>query len=52
MPPVQNTTEEVNDYLARAIDARSVQHLRDENCNGILLTFKDKSVENQVRCVK
>jgi hypothetical protein len=48
MPQVQKTTEEVNDYLARAIDARSVQHLRDENCHALLLTFKDAKVESLV----
>ncbi|GAB6028791.1 hypothetical protein CHUAL_004605 [Chamberlinius hualienensis] len=39
--------EEVNDYLARAIDARSIDQLRSEHCKRILLTFKKKTVEDK-----
>lgn len=37
--------DEVNDYLARAIDARSIDQLRSEHCERFLLTFKKSEVE-------
>jgi len=41
----KNTAEEVNDYLGRAIDARSIDRLRAEHCKRFLLTFRDPKVE-------
>jgi adenylate cyclase 5 len=35
----------VNDYLARAIDARSIDRLRTEHCKRFLLSFRDKEIE-------
>ena len=45
----KNTTEEVNDYLGRAIDARSIDRLRTEHCKRVLLTFREPSIEAKVR---
>ena len=39
---------EVNDYLARAIDARSIDRLRAEHCRRWLLTFRSKDIEKKV----
>ena len=36
---------QVNDYLARAIDARSIDRLRTEHCKRFFLTFRDKEIE-------
>ena len=44
----KNTGEEVNDYLARAIDARSIDHLRTEHCKRGFLQFRKSSVEEKV----
>ncbi|KAK9501069.1 hypothetical protein O3M35_002183 [Rhynocoris fuscipes] len=41
----KDTEEEVNDYLIRAIDARSIDQLRSDHCKPILLHFKKPSVE-------
>lgn len=40
--------DEVNDYLMRAIDARSIDHLRTEHCQSMFLIFKDSKVEKKV----
>jgi hypothetical protein len=40
---------EVNEYLARAIDARSIDQLRATHCKPFLLMFKDPQVEAKVR---
>ena len=45
----KNTAEEVNDYLGRAIDARSIDRLRSEHCKRFLLTFRDPKVEVKVK---
>ena len=39
---------EVNDYLARAIDARSIDRLRAEHCHRCLLTFRKPEIEEKV----
>ncbi|XP_030380284.1 adenylate cyclase type 6 [Scaptodrosophila lebanonensis] len=39
--------DEVNEYLMRAIDARSIDHLRAEHCQSLLLCFKDNALENK-----
>ena len=44
----RNTEEEVNDYLGRAIDARSIDRLRSDHCKRFLLTFRDANVEAKV----
>ena len=44
----RNTEEEVNDYLGRAIDARSIDRLRADHCKRFLLTFRDSNVEGKV----
>ena len=41
---------EVNDYLARAIDARSIDRLRAEHCRRWLLTFRKADTEAKVKC--
>lgn len=48
-PAAKNTSEEVNDYLARAIDARSIDRLRSQHCRLLLLSFKRPKVEEKVR---
>lgn len=40
--------DEVNDYLMRAIDARSIDRLRSEHCKSVLLSFKKASIEAKV----
>ena len=45
----KNTEEEVNDYLARAIDARSIDRLRTEHCKRFFLSFRDKEIEVSFR---
>lgn len=40
--------DEVNDYLMRAIDARSIDRLRSEHCKSVLLSFKKANVERKV----
>lgn len=40
--------DEVNDYLMRAIDARSIDRLRSEHCKSVLLSFKKASIERKV----
>ena len=41
----------MNDYLARAIDARSIDRLRAEHCRRWLLTFRKPEIESKV-CAK
>lgn len=40
--------DEVNDYLMRAIDARSIDRLRSEHCTSVLLSFKKADIESKV----
>lgn len=44
--------DEVNEYLMRAIDARSIDRLRSEHCKSILLSFKKSSIEQKVSVVQ
>ncbi|XP_023223232.1 adenylate cyclase type 5-like [Centruroides sculpturatus] len=44
---IKNPQEEVNDYLSRAIDARSIDRLRAEHCRRFLLTFHKPEVEEK-----
>jgi adenylate cyclase 5 len=44
---VKDTDAEVDDYLGRAIDARSIDRLRSEHCKRFLLTFRDSSMETK-----
>ncbi|XP_023178612.2 adenylate cyclase type 6 isoform X2 [Drosophila hydei] len=39
--------DEVNEYLMRAIDARSIDHLRAEHCQSLLLCFKSDALERK-----
>ncbi|XP_067645712.1 uncharacterized protein [Eurosta solidaginis] len=39
--------DEVNEYLMRAIDARSIDHLRAEHCQSVFLCFKDQALEKK-----
>lgn len=39
--------DEVNEYLMRAIDARSIDRLRSEHCDSFLLSFKKQSIERK-----
>lgn len=43
----KDTAEEVIDYLGRAIDARSIDRLRAEQCKRFLLTFRKPEVEKK-----
>lgn len=38
----------MNEYLMRAIDARSIDRLRSEHCQSVLLSFKKASIEKKV----
>jgi hypothetical protein len=40
--------DEVNEYLMRAIDARSIDRLRAEHCVPFVLTFREPKVEEKV----
>lgn len=40
--------DEVNEYLKRAIDARSIDQLRAEYCTPFILTFRRPDVEEKV----
>jgi len=40
--------DEVNEYLMRAIDARSIDRLRAEHCVPFVLTFRKPKVEEKV----
>ena len=44
----KTTAEEVDDYLARAIDARSIDRLRNQHCRRLLLTFNSPHIEQKV----
>lgn len=39
--------DEVNEYLMRAIDARSIDRLRSEHCKSLMLTFKKATIETK-----
>lgn len=41
--------DEVNDYLMKAIDARSIDRLRSEHCRPFTLSFRDENLEKKVR---
>lgn len=45
----KNPEDEVNEYLMRAIDARSIDRLRTEHCRTLLLNFRDPIKEGKVR---
>lgn len=47
-PDLKDPEDEVNEYLMRAIDARSIDRLRNEHCQVLLLIFKDKVKERKV----
>jgi adenylate cyclase 5 len=40
--------DEVNEYLMRAIDARSIDRLRAEHCKAFMLTFRRPDIEEKV----
>ena len=44
----KGVSEEVNEYLSRAIDARSIDRLRRENIHPVSLAFIDPQIENKV----
>ena len=44
--------DEVNDYLGRAIDARSIDRLRSEHVKRFLLTFRKRELEEKVGIMK
>lgn len=39
---------EVNEYLSRAIDARNIERLKNENIHPITLKFRDGELERKV----
>lgn len=46
----KNPEDEVNEYLMKAIDARSIDRLRTEHCRPLLLNFRDSQKESKVKC--
>ncbi|GAU99660.1 hypothetical protein RvY_10623-2 [Ramazzottius varieornatus] len=44
---VKDPQEDILEYLSRAIDARSIERLRAEHCNGKLLTFRNLESEKK-----
>lgn len=44
----KNPEDEVNEYLMKAIDARSIDRLRTEHCRSLLLNFRDPVKEAKV----
>lgn len=47
---VKDPDEEVNEYLGRAIDARSIDRLRSEHVNVFPLKFLKPDLEEKVKC--
>jgi len=47
MQDVKSPEEEVNEYLVKAIDARSIDRLRSDHCRRFFLTFKDEKIEQK-----
>lgn len=45
----EDLKDEVNEYLLRAIDARSIDRLRTQYCRPFTLSFRDKNIEKKVR---
>ncbi|XP_074031127.1 adenylate cyclase type 6 isoform X2 [Leptinotarsa decemlineata] len=43
----KNPEDEVNEYLMKAIDARSIDRLRTEHCKTLLLNFRDPAKETK-----
>ncbi|XP_063696601.1 adenylate cyclase type 5-like isoform X2 [Culicoides brevitarsis] len=43
----KSTEEELNEYLLKAIDARSIDRLRRDHCHKVLLTFKKSDIEEK-----
>lgn len=43
----KSTEEELNEYLLKAIDARSIDRLRRDHCHKVLLTFKKTEIEEK-----
>lgn len=46
-----NPEDEVDEFLGRAIDARSIDQLRKDHVKKFLLTFQTSSLEKKVRTV-
>lgn len=44
----KNPEDEVNEYLMKAIDARSIDRQRLEHCRALVLTFRDPIKEAKV----
>ncbi|RZF47573.1 hypothetical protein LSTR_LSTR011371 [Laodelphax striatellus] len=44
---LKDPEDEVNDYLMKAIDARSIDHLRAEHCQTFMLRFRDPKIEEK-----
>lgn len=44
---IKSPEEEVNEYLVKAIDARSIDRLRSDHCKRFFLTFKDEKIERK-----
>lgn len=44
---LKSPEEEVNEYLVKAIDARSIDRLRSDHCKRFFLTFKDEKIEKK-----
>ncbi|XP_060081544.1 adenylate cyclase type 5-like [Ylistrum balloti] len=48
----KNPEDEVNEYLGRAIDARSIEKLRSDHVTTFLLTFRKKDLEEKYSKVR
>lgn len=44
---IKSAEEEVNEYLVKAIDARSIDRLRLDHCKKFFLTFKNDQIEKK-----
>lgn len=47
-----NPEDEVDEFLGRAIDARSIDRLRSEHVRKFLLTFRELDLEKKVMVVE
>lgn len=46
-----NPEDEVDEFLGRAIDARSIDQLRKDHVKKFLLTFQTSSLEKKVQTI-
>jgi hypothetical protein len=44
---IKSSEDELNEYLVKAIDARSIDRLRTDHFKRVFLTFKDEKIEQK-----